>query len=172
MITSNIILGENVNIDPSTSINNITIGNNVKIAKLCSIYGSERHPVIIGENSVIAMMSIINGYNASITIGEKVSIAQHVNIMTDSGPSASPMLQKIFPIQIGPVKIGNDCWIGADTIIMPNVTLGAFCIIATNSVVDKSFDSFSVIGGYPARLIRKLTKDELLKMGLSDDTLS
>ena len=169
MITANITLGENIQIDPSSTVNNVAIGNNVKIAKLCSIFGSPEYAVKIGNNSYIGMMSIINGYNAQIIIGERVSFAQHVNLMTDSGPNASPMLQKIFPIQKGSIEIGDDSWIGADSIIMPNVTLGKCCIVAANSFVTNSFESFSVIGGNPAKLIRKLTVSELHKMGLSEN---
>jgi acetyltransferase-like isoleucine patch superfamily enzyme len=167
MIVSNIKLGKDVVVDPSSSINNVTLGDNVKIAKNCSIFGSSEHPLIIGNGSYIAMMSILNGYNAPLTIGERVSIAQKVNIMTDSGPNASPILQKAFPLQKGPVEIGNDCWIGTDVVIMPNVKIGSFCVIAAKSFVYSSFDNYSVIGGNPARLIRKLTKEELEQMGIS-----
>jgi len=169
MNTTDIKRGEKVTIDSSSSVNNVTLGNNVKIAKLCSVFGSFENPIKIGDNSYIGMMSIINGYNAQITIGERVSFAQHVNIMTDSGPNASPLLQKIFPIQKGPINIDDDCWIGADSIIMPNVSLGKFCVVAANSFVTKSFESFSIIGGNPAKLIRKITKSEKVKMGLQND---
>ena len=68
-----------------------------------------------------------------------MSIAQNVNIMVDSGPNASPAMQRVFPTEKGPVTIGNHCWIGASAIIMPNVKLGEFCIVAANSYVNKSF---------------------------------
>jgi len=47
---------------------------------------------------------------------------------------------------------------------MPGVTLGEFCIVAANSYVNSSFDSFSIIGGNPARLIRKFSDGERKKM--------
>lgn len=169
MASQDLKSGENVKIDPTSSVNNVVIGDNVKIAKLCSIFGSKENPVKIGNNSYVGMMSIINGFNAQITIGERVSFAQHVNIMTDSGPNASPLLQKIFPIQKGPITIGDDCWIGADSIIMPNVSLGNCCVVAANSFVTKSFESFSIIGGNPAKCIRKITKSQKIKMGLQHD---
>jgi len=95
-----------------------------------------------------------------LIIGSNVSIAQNVNIMVDSGPNASPAMQRVFPIEKGPVNIGNNCWIGASAIIMPNVSLGEFCIVAANSYVNTSFPSFSIIGGIPARLIRTFTDEE------------
>ncbi len=158
---ANIRLGKEVEIDPSTSFNNVAIGDNVKIAKRCSIYGGPQTRLDIGDNTYIGMNTIINGFAAKVIIGKNVSIAQNVNIMADSGPNASPSMQKVFPLEKGPVNIGNDCWIGASAVIMPNVSLGEFCIVAANSYVNKSFPKFSIIGGNPARLIRSFTLEEI-----------
>lgn len=160
----NISLGSNVEIDPSTSFNNVIIGDGVKIAKRCSIYGGPAFPLEIHDSAYIGMNTIINGFNARVVIGSHVSIAQNVNIMADSGPNASETLQKIFPVEKGPVTIGDHCWIGASVIIMPNVTLGEFCVVGANSFVDRSFPAFSVIGGNPARLLRPFTEGEMKLM--------
>jgi acetyltransferase-like isoleucine patch superfamily enzyme len=106
----------------------------------------------------------LNGFAEKLIIGGNVSIAQIVNIMVDSGPNASAAMQKVFPIKKGPVSIGNNCWIGANAIIMPDVQLGEFCVVAANSFVNKSFPAFSIIGGSPARLIRRFTEEEKLTM--------
>ena len=157
---ANISLGQDVEIDPSSSVNNVIIGDQVKIAKRCSVYGSPDCILEIGRGSYIGMNSVLNGFAAKLIIGSNVSIAQNVNIMVDSGPNASPAMQRVFPIEKGPVTIGNNCWIGASAIIMPNVNLGEFCIVAANSYVNKSFPAFSIIGGIPARLIRTFTEEE------------
>ena len=156
MITSNIQLGEGVSIDPATSVNNVTIGNHVKIAKYCSIYGSADHPLEIGDNSYVGMFSIINGFAAKVIVGKNVSIAQSVNIMADSGPNASQEMQQYYPVIKGNVTIGDHSWIGANSIIMPGVKLGEFCVVAANSFVDKSFPPYSVIGGNPAKLLKTI----------------
>lgn len=161
MKIANINLGINVDVHESTSINNVVIGDNVKIAKNCSIYGSESNLLIIGDNSYIGMNSILNGYSAKLVIGNHVSIAQNVNIMVDSGPNASLKMQKIFPITKANISIGDHTWIGASVIIMPNVIIGKYCVIAANSFVNKSFEDYCIIGGSPAKLIRKLTKEEI-----------
>ncbi|MHA7824603.1 acyltransferase [Chryseobacterium arthrosphaerae] len=162
MKISNISIGENVVIDPTTSINNVKIADHVKIAKLCSIYGSENNQLEIGESSYVGMFSILNGFSRKLTIGKHVSIAQNVNIMTDSGPNASEEMQKIFPLISGEVQIGDHSWIGANVVIMPGVTLGKFCVVAANSFVNKSFPDYSMIGGTPAKLIKTLlSPDEI-----------
>ena len=161
---ANINLGSDVEIDTSSSINNVIIGDRVKIAKRCSIFGGPDNQLEIGANTYIGMNTIINGFAVKVIIGENVSIAQNVNIMADSGPNASPAMQRVFPIEKGPVNIGHNSWIGASAVIMPNVTLCEYCIVAANSYVTKSFPAFSIVGGNPARLIRTFTDEEKQKM--------
>jgi acetyltransferase-like isoleucine patch superfamily enzyme len=62
------------------------------------------------------------------------------------------------------VHIGDLCWLGASVIIMPGVTLGKAVIVAANSFVNQSYDSYCVIGGTPAKLIRRLTEEEISKL--------
>lgn len=162
MIFANIQLGRHVEIDATTSINHVIIKDYVKIAKRCSVFGSEAAPLVIGEGSYVGMNSILNGYAAPLIIGSHVSFAQNVNIMTDSGPNASEILQRIFPVKCGEVRIGDHCWIGAFAIIMPEVHLGKFCVVGANSFVTGSFPDYSVIGGTPARLIRTLSENEII----------
>lgn len=161
MITANINIGEGSFVHETASINNVTIGSNVKIAKRCSIFGAPGQPVLVGSGTYIGMNSVLNGFAASLTVGENCSIAQNVNIMTDSGPNASERLQRIFPIEKGAVTVGAHCWIGASSILMPGVSLGRFCVVAANSYVNTSFGDYLVIGGVPAKVIRKLTEEEI-----------
>lgn len=156
MIVENISLGYGVFIDTTAHINNIKLSDGVKIAKRCSLFGSCDNILEIGSDSYIGMNTVINGFRDKITIGRNVSIAQSVNIMSDSGPNASKEMQNFFPLESGKVNIGNHCWIGANSVVMPNVTLGEFCVVAANSFVNKSFDAYSVIGGNPAKLLKKL----------------
>jgi acetyltransferase-like isoleucine patch superfamily enzyme len=160
---ANIKLGKDVEIDITSTVNNVIIGDYVKIAKRCSIYGGPENLLEIGSNSYVGMNSILNGFNAKLKIGNNVSIAQNVSIMADSGPNASPALQSVFPIERKAVTIGDHVWIGTGSIIMPGVVLGDFCIVAANSYVNKSFDSFTIIGGSPAKIIRTFTDEEKQK---------
>lgn len=171
MVFANIQLGTNVQIDPSASVNNVILHDNVRIAKRCSIFGAAGNLLEIGEGSYIGMNTIINGFAAKVTIGANVSIAQNVNMMADSGPNASLPLQRLFPIEKAAITIGNHCWIGASAIIMPAVQLGDYCIVAANTYLNKSFPSYSIIGGTPARLIRSLSQTEI-NLLLSDDKIS
>ncbi len=161
---ANINLGKDVEIDPSSSVNNVTIGDNVRIAKRCSVFGSPDNQLEIGSDTYIGMNSLLNGFAAKLSIGRNVSIAQNVNIMVDSGPNASPSMQRVFPLEKKPVTVGNHVWIGTGSVIMPGVTLGDYCVVAANSYVNKSFDPFTIVGGSPAKVLRTFTEDEKQKM--------
>jgi acetyltransferase-like isoleucine patch superfamily enzyme len=165
---ANISLGQNVEIDPSSSVNNVTIRDNVKIAKRCSIFGHPDFPLEIGAESYVGMNGILEGFSKKITIGTHVSIAPNVHVMSGSGPNASKDFQRIFPIVTGEVFIGDHTWIGAGAVIMPGVHLGRFCIVAANSFVNKSFPDFAIIGGCPAKVIRMLTEEEKNKVQSHD----
>ncbi|MEO8401153.1 MAG: CatB-related O-acetyltransferase [Gammaproteobacteria bacterium] len=62
----------------------------------------------------------------------------------------------------GDTVIGNDVWIGNSATIMPGISIGDGTIIATNSVVTKDVEPFSIVGGNPAKLIRKRFDDETI----------
>lgn len=58
-----------------------------------------------------------------------------------------------------PIKIGGNCWIGANAVILPGVELGYHTIVAAGAVVSKSFEEGDcIVGGVPAKLIKKIGK--------------
>lgn len=90
-----------------------------------------------------------------ITIGKNALLAPHVKIYTAS----HPLNVKMRTSWIGTgkaVKIGDNCWIGGDAVIVPGVTLGNNVIVGAGAVVTKSFGDNVVIAGNPARIIHQL----------------
>lgn len=63
----------------------------------------------------------------------------------------------------GDIVVGNDVWFGRECVIMPGVRIGDGSIIAAYSVVTKDVEPYSVVGGNPARLIKKRFGDELIE---------
>ncbi|ARC89805.1 type B chloramphenicol O-acetyltransferase [Rhodovulum sp. MB263] len=55
----------------------------------------------------------------------------------------------------GDTVIGNDVWIGSEAIIMPGVTIGDGAVIGTRAVVTRDVEPYAIVGGNPARIIRK-----------------
>lgn len=53
------------------------------------------------------------------------------------------------------IQIGKNTFVGRGVFISPGVTLGKNCVVGANSVVTKSFDSYTMIGGMPARVLKR-----------------
>jgi acetyltransferase-like isoleucine patch superfamily enzyme len=88
-----------------------------------------------------------------VEIGDENMFGPDIYV-TDSnhrfGHGISPQQE---PMQVGRVKIGNCCWIGARAVILKNVELGDHCVVGAGAVVTKSFPAGSIVAGVPARLI-------------------
>lgn len=65
--------------------------------------------------------------------------------------------------EIGTNVIGNDVWIGAHSIILDNIIIGDGAIIAAGSVVTKNVLPYCIVGGVPAKVIKKRFNDEKIK---------
>jgi virginiamycin A acetyltransferase len=63
----------------------------------------------------------------------------------------------------GNIVVGNDVWIGYEAVIMSGVHIGNGAIIGTRTVVTKDVEPYSIVGGVPAKLIRKRFKDDVIK---------
>lgn len=64
----------------------------------------------------------------------------------------------------GDIIIGNDVWVGRECVIMPGVKIGDGAVIATRAVVSKDISAYTVVGGNPAREIKKRFDDELIEL--------
>lgn len=64
----------------------------------------------------------------------------------------------------GDTIIGNDVWIGMDSLIMPGVKIGDGAIIASNSTVVKDVEPYSIVGGNPAKYIKKRFSNDIIDL--------
>ncbi len=62
----------------------------------------------------------------------------------------------------GDIVIGNDVWIGYEAVILAGVTIGDGAVIGTRAVVTKDVPPYTIVGGVPARPIRKRFSDEII----------
>ena len=92
---------------------------------------------------------------APVTIGRNAFIGPNVSIYTACHPlDAAERLTRREWAEA--VTIGNDVWIGGSVTILPGVTIGDRVVIVAGSVVTKDIPSDCVVGGNPARIIKKL----------------
>ena len=106
--------------------------------------------VYIGRNAFITAIDAIR-IGAGSVLSDSVYITDESHGMhPDRGLIMSQPLESK-----GPVSIGCHCFIGYRAAIMPGVTLGDHCIVGVNSTVTKSYPSFSMLAGSPARVIKK-----------------
>lgn len=93
---------------------------------------------------------------AIVTIGNRVLFGPFVSIF--AATHETEVQSRREGIEYAkPVTVGDDCWIGGNTTIMPGVTIGKGCTIGASSVVTKDIPDFSVAMGSPARVVKKVT---------------
>lgn len=64
-----------------------------------------------------------------------------------------------------PIVIGNDVWIGANVVVLPGVKIGDGAVVAAGAVVTHDIESYAIVGGVPAKLIRyRYTKDQIARL--------
>ena len=111
----------------------------------------------IGEGCYIASISMLGSEPYLVEIGDGTCITGFsTKILTHDGSASRLSYMGLTPNKydyFGKVKIGKNCFIGFNSIIMKNVCIGDNCIIGAGSVVTKSIPANSVACGVPARVI-------------------
>jgi len=127
-------------------------GKNIHIESMfhCD-YGANIH---VGENFYVNFACVILDV-AEVRIGNNCMIAPQVGIYTATHP-LDPVERNSGLELAKPITIGDNCWIGGQATINPGVTLGDNVVVASGSVVTKSFGSNIVIAGNPAKVIKEI----------------
>ena len=158
--------------------NSVTLGNGVRIGKGACLEKAE-----VGDNSEISSGVIFTGYgHGDIKIGRecyiginnildwsnKIIIGDYVHI---AGPStgiwthtSAPMCSNNIPMSnksekyrpTAPITIESNVYIGGNCTVYPGVTIGHHSVVAPNSAVTKNVDPYTMVGGVPAKIIKKL----------------
>jgi maltose O-acetyltransferase len=91
----------------------------------------------------------------NVTIGDRVSIAPRVTLVTSSHPNHSS-IRGFAPVAQGAIVIEDDAWLGAGCVILPGVRIGRGAVVGANSVVSADVPPLHVVAGQPARTVREL----------------
>ena len=127
----------NPRIHPTASLRcgeNIYLGKNAHINQYCCIWASKNSKIVLGDNLLMGP-------------GVKIFSSNHGNKM-GVPMNSQPHLEK-------DILIGNDVWLGANSVVVAGVTIGDGAIIAAGSVVTKDVPEYMIVGGIPAKQIKK-----------------
>lgn len=110
--------------------------------------------VIIGDYTRIGIHCTIIG---PVTIGSHVHLAQGITV-TALNHNFADTNKRIDEqgITTKTVCIGDDVWIGTNAVVLPGVTIGSHVVVAAGAVVTKDVPDNCVVGGVPAKLLKKL----------------
>lgn len=109
----------------------------------------------VAKSFAVSGHCYIQGFNG-IEIGDHTIFAPGVKIISTNHDEVTHA-----STQEPPIRIGNHCWLGANSIILPGVTLGDNVIVGAGAVVTKSFPCNVTIAGVPARVVRQRKTTDL-----------
>jgi len=126
------------------------VGSNVNIYPSTLIYFPWN--LEIGDDSSIGEWALV--YNlGQVTVGARSTISQRVHLCAGTHDYNDPTM----PLVKSLITIGDEVWVCADAFVGPHVSVGARAIIAARAVVAKDVQSGEIVGGNPAKMIRKRT---------------
>lgn len=104
--------------------------------------------------------------DAPVTIGDDNNFGPNLTIVTPLHPMLPDERKQMLDgngcpkrfCYAKPVRIGNDCWFGANVVVCPGVTIGDGCVIGAGSVVTRDVPPLSFAAGNPCRVIRPITE--------------
>lgn len=131
---------------------------NFSLNRMSCLDYAKKVGVDIGNNCRI-MTKKFSSEPYIISIGDNTTVSLDVEFVTHDG--AVHVLRNLYNEYknidiIKPINIGNNCFIGTRSIILPGVNIGNNTIVAAGSIVTKSFQSNLIIGGVPAKKIATL----------------
>ncbi len=118
-------------------------------------YGSN---IFVGKNCFINYNCTILD-NGKVRMGDNCMLAPNVSIYT-AGHALYPDSRNLGYEYGIDVTIGNNVWIGGNTVILPGINIGDNVVIGAGSVVTKDIPAWSFAAGNPCKVIRKITEED------------
>ncbi|NFI55994.1 CatB-related O-acetyltransferase [Clostridium botulinum] len=158
-------------------LKNVITRDNIQVGDYTIYNDFYNDPRDFEKNNVLYQYPINND---KLIIGKLCSIACKAKfLMTSGNHTMNSLSTYTFPIfyeewgldvshitdawdNKGDIIIGNDVWIGYDAIIMPGVKIGDGAIIGTRAIVTNDVPPYTIVGGIPAKVIKKRFSDDII----------
>ncbi len=136
------------------------IGDGTRIASPPKLNGGSDlfSKLIIGQGCSVGADCVLD-LGERITIGDRATLGPGVMILT-STHELDIREHRAGPVQLSPVTIGDGAWLGARSVILPGVTVGAGAIVNAGAVVNKDVPAQTRVGGIPAVHVEHLSAHE------------
>ncbi len=151
--------GRNLRVDSGVTIlgfENISLGDNISIMKNSYIYAHDGGELTIGDNFTLNSNSQLGASFGKIIIGNDCAIAPNCLLRASNHRFDNPDIP--FRKQghtYGEIILEDDIWIASNCVITADTVVGRSSIIGAGSIVTKNIEPYSIVGGVPAKLIRK-----------------
>jgi lipopolysaccharide transport system ATP-binding protein len=149
---------------------------NLNLRRLTNNFFDKRSKISIGKHTYGRPNVLSYGSTSKLCIGKFCSIGKKVTIILNAEHRHDWVSTFPFPAFIrwnykdseylsskGDIIIGNDVWIGYGVTILSGVKIGDGAIIGANSLVTKDVEPYTIIGGNPAKVIKKRFSDRQIK---------
>lgn len=155
-----VTIGEGAKVDACAK-NGVVIGDNVTLGAHTEI-SCTSHLSKLGKGLEIGARTGVGPYgffgaSGGIKIGSDVIMGQYVTFHAqDHNFTNKKKLIREQGVTEKGIEVGDDCWIGAKATILDGTKIGKHCVIAADAVVKGTFPDNVVIGGIPAKVIKKI----------------
>ncbi len=125
-----------------------------KIGKHCAVRNSAKiwQPWNLELGDWVAISEECDIYSADkIHIGDRSTISRGVFLCCASHDVTSPIMELTY----APITIGHDAWVAGRAIVLPGVSIGDGAVVAAGAVVTKDVEPWTVVGGNPAKFLKK-----------------
>jgi acetyltransferase-like isoleucine patch superfamily enzyme len=159
-----LVIGDDVRI-LAISKEGIMFGKNVSIGpksilQCTGILRNQGCGIVIGDNTGIGPMAYIGG-QGGVRIGNDVIVGPGLRIFSENhNYTDADTIIRNQGERRACVRIGDNCWIGANVVITAGVEIGNGCVIGAGAVVTRSIEPNSVAVGNPARKIKSRTRND------------
>ncbi len=124
------------------------IGKGVNVYPSCRVWA----PWNLTMKDYSSLSHFVDCYSVDrVVIGAHTTVSQYSYLCTAS----HDFTISTMPLTTAPIRLGDSAWIAADAFVGPGVTVGEGAVVGARSSVFKNVEPWSVVGGNPARFIRK-----------------